>query len=222
MGDQVIPLRGVRGMIAVNMRRSLDEAAQLTHHASCDVTNLLQYKESLSQKGFKVSVEDLFCKCLIDVLKDYPFMNGHIEENNIYLSESIHLSIAIALEDNLLVAPTIFEGQNLSLIEINQSRKELVKRARQGKLSIAEMTKGTFTISNLGLSRVEHFTPIINIPQIAILGIGQTVKRPIVNSDGDIETRSIVGLSLTFDHRAVDGGPAAAFLSSLCERIEQV
>lgn len=219
--DEVIPLKGMRGMIADNMRRSLDEAAQLTHHADCDVTGLLNHKEELASQGVKISVEDLLCDCVIKALESHPAMNGRVEERDICLSQAIALSIAIALPGNLLVAPTIFNAEKLSLQERADARKDLVQRAKAGKLTMAEMTKGTFTVSNLGLSRVTHFTPIINIPQIAILGIGQTVKRPWVVEGGAIEVRSILGLSLTFDHRAVDGGPAAAFLTSLCEYIEQ-
>ncbi|MGF1863979.1 2-oxo acid dehydrogenase subunit E2 [Enterovibrio norvegicus] len=222
MSDNVIALKGMRGMIADNMRRSLDEAAQLTHHASCDVTRLLAYKKLLNDEGIKVSVEDLLCDCVVSTLQAHPAMNGRVKGKDIVLSSAIHLSVAIALPGNLLVAPTIFDAETLSLQQKGEARKALIAKARKGKLSIAEMTKGTFTVSNLGLSRVEHFTPIINIPQIAILGIGQTVKRPEINDQGDIEARSMLGLSLTFDHRAVDGGPAAAFLTSLCECIEQV
>lgn len=222
MRDEIIPLKGMRGMIADNMRRSLDEAAQLTHHTDCDATGLLAYKNRLSSEGVKVSIEDLLCDCIVKALELHPVLNGRVEGTDICLSKAIHLSIAIALPGNLLVAPTIFDAETLSLQERGEARKDLISRAKIGKLTMAEMTKGTFTVSNLGLSRVSYFTPIINIPQIAILGIGQTVKRPMVMENGDVEVRSMLGLSLTFDHRAVDGGPAAAFLTTLCEKIEQV
>lgn len=219
---QVVPLKGMRGMIADNMRRSLDEAAQLTHHAECDVTALLDLKQRLAEQGTRVSVEDLLCDRIVQALLAHPELNGRVEDREVHLSPSIHLSVAIALPGNLLVAPTLFEAEKSSLSERATARKELVARAKTGKLSVAEMTKGTFTVSNLGLSRVRHFTPIINIPQIAILGIGQTVQCPRVMDDGSIAVRSVMGLSLTFDHRAVDGGPAADFLTALCELIEQV
>lgn len=220
--DRVIPLKGMRGMIADNMRRSLDEAAQLSHHADCDLSALLAHKEQLAAQAIKVSVEDLLCDCLVRALQRHPALNGRVEEREVRLTKAIHLSVAIALPGNLLVAPTIFNADTCSLAERSVARKDLIARARVGKLSVAEMTKGTFTVSNLGLSRVRYFTPIINIPQIAILGIGQTVKRPWVMADGSVGVRSMMGLSLTFDHRAVDGGPAADFLSTLCELIEQV
>ncbi|MEH6649893.1 MAG: 2-oxo acid dehydrogenase subunit E2 [Motiliproteus sp.] len=220
--DQAIPLKGMRGMIADNMRRSLDEAAQLSLHADCDVTALLDHKGQLAAQEINVSVEDLLCEYIVKALQRHPALNGRVEDRNVHLSQSIHLSVAIALPGNLLVAPTIFNADECTLLERSEARKELIKRAKVGKLSVAEMTKGTFTVSNLGLSRVRYFTPIINIPQIAIIGIGQTVKRPCVMADDSVVVRSMMGLSLTFDHRAVDGGPAADFLSTLCELIEQV
>ncbi len=220
--NKIIPLKGMRGMIADNMRRSLDEAAQLTHHADCDVTALLARKQQLADEGTRVSIEDLLCDRIVAALVEHPALNGRVEGKEVHLSASIHLSIAIALPGNLLVAPTIFDAEKCTLADRAAGRKDLVARAKAGKLSVAEMTKGTFTVSNLGLSRVRHFTPIINIPQIAILGIGQTVQQPTVAADGSLTVRSVMGLSLTFDHRAVDGGPAAAFLTTLCELIEQV
>ncbi|MEH6628182.1 MAG: dihydrolipoamide acetyltransferase family protein [Motiliproteus sp.] len=220
--NQVIPLKGMRGAIADNMRRSLDEAAQLTHHAECDMTALLAYKKRVSEAGVKVSIEDLLIEQVVKALVRFPELNGRVEGRDICLSKAIHLSVAIGLPGGLLVAPTIFNADDLTLHGRAAARKDVVTRAKIGKLTVAEMTKGTFTVSNLGLSRVSHFTPIINIPQIAILGIGRTVERPWVTKDGDITVRSIMGLSLTFDHRAVDGGPAANFLSSLCELIEGV
>ncbi len=218
--ERIIPLRGMRGMIADNMRRSLAEAAQLTHHAECDASALLRRKKRLTEAGLKVSLEDLLIRCTIDTLADHPALNGRVEDQEIRLSAAVHMSVAIALPDNGLVAPAIFEADAMSLEALAAARQDLFARARAGKLSVKEMTGGTFTISNLGLSRVRFFTPILNLPQIAILGLGQTARRPWVTEDGAAGIRSIMGLSLTFDHRAVDGAPAAQFLSALCEAIE--
>ncbi|MBY4675023.1 dihydrolipoamide acetyltransferase family protein [Marinobacterium arenosum] len=219
--ERVIPLRGVRGMIADNMRKSLDEAAQLTHHADCDATALFETKDRLAEQGVKVSIEDLIAQAVVAALGRHPELNGRVEQGEIRLSSRVHLSMAMALPGNLLVAPAIFDACELPLMERSAARRDLLQRARSGKLSVTEMTGGTFTISNLGLSRVRHFTPIVNLPQIAILGIGETRRKPWVMKDGRIAVRRIMGLSLSFDHRAVDGAPAAAFLSDLCEQIEQ-
>jgi pyruvate/2-oxoglutarate dehydrogenase complex dihydrolipoamide acyltransferase (E2) component len=218
---KVIPLRGVRGMIADNMRRSLDEAAQLSHHADCDATALFATKARLAEQGIKVSIEDLIAQAVITTLARHADVNGRVEGREIQLSPAVHLSFAMALPGNLLVAPTLFNACSQSLEARSEARRELQSRARSGKLSVPEMTGGTFTLSNLGLSRVRHFTPIVNLPQIAILGIGETRLQPWVTPDGQISARRIMGLSLSFDHRALDGGPAGAFLSDLCDQIEQ-
>jgi pyruvate dehydrogenase E2 component (dihydrolipoamide acetyltransferase) len=218
---KVIPLRGVRGMIADNMRKSLDEAAQLSHHADCDATALFETKARLAEQGIKVSIEDLIAQALITTLARHPDVNGRVEGREIQLNSAVNLSFAMTLPGNLLVAPTLFNTDSQSLMERSDARRELQTRARSGKLSVPEMTGGTFTISNLGLSRVRHFTPIVNLPQIAILGIGETRLKPWVMPDGQISVRRIMGLSLSFDHRALDGGPAGAFLSDLCDQIEQ-
>lgn len=217
----VIPLRGVRGMIADNMRKSLDEAAQLSHHADCDATALFETKARLAEQGIKVSIEDLIAQALISTLARHPDVNGRVEGREIQLNPAVHLSFAMTLPGNLLVAPTLFNADSQSLMERSDARRALQTRARSGKLSVPEMTGGTFTISNLGLSRVRHFTPIVNLPQIAILGIGETRLKPWVMPEGQISVRRIMGLSLSFDHRALDGGPAGAFLSDLCDQIEQ-
>lgn len=219
--DKVIPMRGMRGMIADNMRRSLDEAAQLTHHAECDATELFATRERLAGKGVKVSIEDLVAQAVITTLGEHPELNGRVEDKEIRLHDAIHLSFAMALPGNLLAAPTLFNAGEFSLMERSEARKALAQRAVNGKLTVPEMTGGTFTLSNLGLSRVQHFTPIVNLPQIAILGIGETRLKPRVMPDYSIEPRRIMGLSLSFDHRAVDGAPAAAFLTDLCNLIEK-
>lgn len=219
--NRIVPLRGVRGMIADNMRKSLNEAAQLTHHAECDATPLFETKTRLAEQGIKVSIEDLVAHAVVAVLNHHPDLNGRVEGKEICFSAKTHLSMAMALPGNLLVAPAIFSADNMSLTDRAEARRELLQRAKTGKLTVAEMTGGTFTISNLGLSRVRHFTPIVNVPQIAILGVGQTRATPWVMDDGNIAVRQIMGLSLSFDHRAVDGAPAANFLTDLCQHIEQ-
>ena len=216
-----IPLKGLRGMIASNMRRSLDEAAQLTHHAECELDSLLSYKETLAASGTRVSIEDLLADCVVKTLEKHPGLNGRLEEKEIRHYRNVHLGFAIALPGDKLIAPVVFDANEKTLAERAEARKSMLERARSGDLSVPEMTAGTFTLSNLGRSRVRFFTPIINLPQLAILGIGETYRRPVENSAGQWETRRFMGLSLTFDHRAVDGGPAAEFLTDLCEVIER-
>ncbi len=219
-GERRVPLRGVRGMIADKMTKSLQEAAQLTYHATLDATRLVAKKESLKCEGVAASIEDLLIDAVVDTLRGFPDINGRVEGREIVLSEAVHLSVAMALPGNLLVAPTIFDAHAMSIAERRAARQGLSARAKTNKLTVTEMTGGTFTVSNLGLTRVEHFTPIINAPQIAILGVGQMVDRAVRDVDGNLAWRPHMGLSLTCDHRAIDGSPSADFLTALCEHIE--
>ncbi|CAD0187203.1 Dihydrolipoyllysine-residue acetyltransferase component of pyruvate dehydrogenase complex [Ruegeria sp. THAF57] len=222
MSDAVktVPLKGVRGMIADGMVKSLHTAAQLTHHGSADATALLAEKDRLAGQGVKASVEDLLMLATIRAVKANPDANGRVEGREIKLSQAVDLSVAIALPGNLLVAPAIFRAGEMDVSQLRAARQDLAARAKTNKLSVTEMTGGTFSISNLGLTRVEHFTPIINAPQICILGIGRMVDKLVRGADGGIDLRPHVGLSLTFDHRALDGAPAGDLLTSICDEIE--
>ena len=220
-GDKVIRLTAMRGMIASKMLESLSTSAQLTHMTECDTTGLSAMKARLLAEGLKVSVEDLIVDAVVQSLKAHPGLNGHLQNNEIHLKSAIHVAVAIALPGDLLVAPAIFDAGTKTLAERVIARRDLVERAKTNKLTVKEMTGGTFTISNIGLTRVRHFTPILNVPQIAILGVGETALRPwVVN--GRLEPRPIMGLSLTFDHRAVNGAPAADFLTTLATTIERM
>lgn len=218
---EVIPLKGMRGMIADKMHKSLANTAQLTHHARCDVTALDRRRAAIRDAGGAASVQDILLYYLVATLREYPAVNGTLEENEIRLHDAVSLSVAVSLDGGLLVAPALFDVQAMTLENFAAARRELVARAQAGKLSVKEMTGGTFTVSNLGLTRVRYFTPILNIPQIAIIGIGGREEQLTRMADGNIESRFFMGLSLTFDHRAVNGEPAAAFLEALCRRIEE-
>ncbi|RNF32866.1 2-oxo acid dehydrogenase subunit E2 [Paracoccus methylarcula] len=217
---RVVHLRGARGMIADKMVASLSVAAQLTHHARADMSAVMRAKGTLAEEGIRASVEDLLMAALIRVLKRHPDLNGIVREREVHLSPQVDLCVAIALPGNLLAAPAIFGAGDKSIAELRAARQDLATRAKSNKLSVAEMTGGTFTVSNLGTSRVEQFTPILNAPQIAILGIGRIVETAVRDGD-DLVWRPFAGLSLTFDHRAVDGAPAAEFLGDLCTEIEE-
>ena len=219
-GIRTVPLKGVRGMIADAMVKSLSTAAQLTHHGSADASALMAEKARLSEVGTKASVEDLLMLSVVRALKKVPDANGKVVEREVHLQDAVDLSVAIALPGNLLVAPAIFGADKMDVTELRAARQDLAERAKTNKLTVTEMTGGTFTISNLGLTRVEHFTPILNQGQICILGIGRMVERAVRAADGGIELCPHVGLSLTFDHRALDGAPAGELLTAICEEVE--
>ncbi len=219
-GVRTVPLKGVRGMIADAMVKSLATAAQLTHHGSADASALLAEKARLAAGGTKASVEDLLMLAVIRALKKHPDANGRTKDREVHLHEAIDLSVAIALPGNLLVAPAVSGAGDMDVSALRSARQDLAARAKINKLTVTEMTGGTFTITNLGLTRVEHFTPILNAGQICILGIGCMTDRPVRAPDGGIELRPFVGLSLTFDHRALDGAPAGDLLTTICEEVE--
>ncbi|MEM1416188.1 MAG: 2-oxo acid dehydrogenase subunit E2 [Myxococcota bacterium] len=216
----VVPLRGIRGMVAAKMLASATGTAPVTHHALADVSALEARKEALARDGRKVSVEDLVLEAVVRCLGRHRWLNGRIEDREVRLEARIHLSVAIALPDNGLVAPTIFDAQELDVEGLRERRRDLSARARTNALRVPEMTGGTFTVSNLGRSRVRFFTPLLNAPQIAILGLGTTERVAVPDAEGGLTWRPRMGLSLTFDHRAVDGAPAAAFLGDVCATLE--
>ncbi|MCY4301325.1 MAG: 2-oxo acid dehydrogenase subunit E2 [Aestuariivita sp.] len=220
--EHIVSLKGARGMIADAMLNSLATSAQVTHHGSADATSLLAEKERLKEEGKRVSVEDLLMLAVARALKKHPDANGRVDGLKVHLHNSINLSVAIALPGNILVAPTIFGAGDMDVSTLRATRQDLTARARINKLSVTEMTGGTFTISNLGLTRVEHFTPILNAGQICILGIGRITDRAVRGVEGDVKLHPNVGLSLTFDHRALNGAPAGDLLTTICEEIESL
>ncbi|OMG68549.1 acetoin dehydrogenase [Stutzerimonas balearica] len=215
-----VPLKGMRKMIAAKMLESLQTTAQLTHHAECRLDALKARRAELKAEGSAVSVQDLLLLKVIETLKAHPGLNATLDGEVIEHHAAVHLGLAIPLPGDLLVAPALFDADRLDGEGLYQARKALADKALAGKLSVKELTGATFTVSNLGLSRVHHFTPVLNPPQVAILGIGGVQRRLELGPSGELVEVEWMGLSLTFDHRAVNGAPAADFLDDLCRRIE--
>jgi len=216
-----VPLKGMRKMIAAKMLESLQTTAQLTHHAECRLDALKARRAELKAAGSAVSVQDLVLLKVIETLKAHPGLNATLADEVIHHHAAVHLGLAIPLPGDLLVAPALFNAEQLDGEELCQARKALVEKALASKLSVKELTGATFTVSNLGLSRVHHFTPVLNPPQVAILGIGGVQRRLELSASGALVEVEWLGLSLTFDHRAVNGAPAADVLDDLCRRIEE-
>lgn len=206
-------------MIARKMTESLSASAQVSFSARANASHLVAIREAWKATGVPVGVEDLLLIAVRDALIDFPSVNATADADGIKVYEEICVSVAIAL-DNGLVAPALPDLRGLSLEQIVTLRRDLVQRAREGKLSVPEMSFGTFTISNLGASRVEHFTPILNGGQMGILGIGRLTSAVFVDDNGQIGTRPELMLSLTTDHRVLDGAPSAQFFSSIIDRLE--
>jgi pyruvate dehydrogenase E2 component (dihydrolipoamide acetyltransferase) len=214
---QLIPLTGMRGTIAQRMHQSLQTTAQLTLITEADVTELKDLREKLNQE-YDLTYTDLLLKAVARALPEHPRLNGWVLEGGLQVSPEINLGMAVALADGLIV-PVVHNTEHKSLKEIAGETRQLAQKAREGKLQPGEVSGGTFTITNLGMYGIDAFTPIINLPEVAILGVGRMVEKPIRGSQG-ILWRQMLTLSLTFDHRAVDGAPAAAFLQAITRQLE--
>lgn len=209
---KTIPFVGMRQMIADNMLGSLHGMAQVSVSTEVDVTELVELREQLKQK-FEVTYTDLIVKAAAQALRQHPRLNATLEGDAIRLLDEINIGVGVALEEGLIV-PVIRDADRLDLREISAAVRDLAAKARSNTLSLEEVTGGTFTITNLGAYGVDVFTPIINPPEAAILGVGRIVEKLAIYR-GEAARRSMMVLSLTFDHRVVDGAPAAAFLQTL-------
>ena len=214
---RVIPFVGMRQAIAEHMVESLHSMAQLTMMMEVDVTELVKLREQI-KADFEVTYTDLLVKAVARVLRGHPILNATLVGDEIHQLESIHIGVAVALPDGLIV-PVVRDADKRTVQEIAQEVRRLAQGARDGTLSVDEVTGSTFTITNLGAYGVDGFTPIINAPEAAILGVGRIVERVVVHDD-QIARRKMMVLSLTVDHRLVDGAPGAEFMRSLKELLE--
>jgi len=215
----------IRQVISTSMLGSLREMAQLTHHHSFDAGNVLSlrrdFKAAADERLTKISIGDMILFAVSRVLKDHPDVNSHLLEGNILRKfNAVHLGVAIDTPRGLIV-PTIFHADHKSLAQISAELKALAETARAGNISPDCLTGATFTVSNLGPTGVEVFTPIINPPQVAILGVCGSVAKIRMDADG-AKPYSSIGLSLTYDHRAIDGAPASRFAQDLCRKLEDI
>ncbi len=210
------PLRGMRKVIAERMWQSLQATAQLTITTEVDVTALVGRKQQQAQE-FPLTYTDLLVEAAAGALRAHPRLRVTVDAEGIEPQEAIHVGVAVALDEGLIV-PVIRDADRKSLAEIAAESRALAERARAGTLGVDAVQGGIFTITNLGMYGVDAFTPILNQPQVAILGVGRIVQKPAVH-EGQIAIRSMMTLSLTFDHRIVDGAPAAAFLRDVAARL---
>ncbi len=214
------PMEGMRKAIADNMHASLHGAAQLTLVSEADVTNCVDLIKDLRNlhkrdKNFRLSMNDVLIKVVAKALSKHPRMNSTFDGEMITRHEQVNMGVAVALPEGLMV-PVLHNAHNMNLIQIAKEARLLAGRARKGEVTPDDMSGGTFTITNMGHSVVDFFTPILKPSETGILGVGRVVEKPVVR-DGAVVIRSIMGLSLTFDHRVEDGAPAAEFLKTVVE-----
>ncbi|WZP00206.1 dihydrolipoamide acetyltransferase family protein [Isosphaeraceae bacterium EP7] len=212
----------IRRTIAARMVESRRTTAPVTLMTTIDATNLvslrLQFRDARSPKAPVPSFTDFFIKLTALALADHPMLNARWADDRIELSNEAHVGFAVDTEAGLLV-PVVRGAGELGLRQIAERSLALIGQAREGHLPAADMRGGTFTITNLGAFGIEAFTPIINSPECAILGLGRIARQPVTIGE-QIVSRERMTLSLTFDHRIVDGGPAARFLQDLSLMVE--
>ena len=216
--EEVKPMSGMRKAIAKNMLASVQTSPTVTFNLGIDMTEMKRYREQLKAKEIKVSYTDLLVKFVAKALTEFPLLNCSVEDNKIIYKHYVNMGVAVAL-DNGLVVPNIADADKKSLAEISAEVKEMAKQAREGKLPPEKLKGGTFTITNLGMYGIESFTPIINQPEVAILGVN-TMEDKVVVRNGEMCIRPIMNLSLTADHRVVDGSVAAEFLQRVKSLME--
>jgi pyruvate dehydrogenase E2 component (dihydrolipoamide acetyltransferase) len=219
---RTIPFEGIRRVVAERLHESLQTMAQLTISREAEVAGLVARRRQLAPgfeaaTGVHLTYTDLLIHEVARLLGEHGLLNSTLVDGSILVSDEVHMGFAVALADGLIV-PVIRDVHRLSLGDIARGRVELAAKAQAGTLTLEEIEGGTFTISNLGAFGADTFTPIINPPQCAILGTGRIVEKPAV-VDGEVVVRPAMWLSLTFDHRLVDGAPAANFLQALAEHM---
>jgi pyruvate dehydrogenase E2 component (dihydrolipoamide acetyltransferase) len=219
-----VPLKGVRAIIADRMGTSVHTTARVTLFMEVDATEFVNMRERLKARvekdwGFAPGYNDLLAKIVALALRQYPYMNARLTSDAIERLAHVNLGMAVETERGLLV-PVIRDADRKSLRQFGQEFREVVERARNSRALPDDLTGGTFTITNLGMYDVMAFTPVINLPEAAILGVGNITPQPVASGD-QVVIRKIMYLSLVFDHRLVDGAPAAQFLQYIKGLIEE-
>ena len=219
---EVIPMGGIREIIAERMTMSLQTNASVTLHTEVDATAFVELRGMLNDKlqarEVNLTYTDLLVKVVANALREHPRLNATLTDEGIHLLTEINIGVAVALDDGLVV-PVVRNADKERLSEISEQVRGFAERARSNQLTPGELQGGTFTITNLGNFGIDAFTPIINPPESAILGVGRILKKPVVHDD-EIVVRSMLTLSLTFDHRVIDGAPAAQFLQTVSSYIQ--
>jgi pyruvate dehydrogenase E2 component (dihydrolipoamide acetyltransferase) len=223
-----VPLSNVRKIIATAMHRSLQNSAQLTHHLSANAVNMLQLRREIKKRkeegyAYDITLNDMVCYAVVRSLLIHREANAHFLGEHIRIFDEVNLGMAVDTDRGLMV-PTLLNADSYSLPELSLRLKDIAQNSKKGSISpdLIVPEAATFTVSNLGNYGVEMFTPVINLPQVGILGVNTIIQRPATLADGSFGFLPFIGLSLTYDHRAIDGGPATLFLAEIKKQIEQI
>jgi len=218
---EIRPLTNIRKIIAKAMHQSLQSSAQLTHHLSADARMLLSCRKKAKASGLDFTLNDFICFAVVKALQIYPQVNAHLADEKLKLFKNVHLGIAVDTERGLMV-PVIKNADGYNLKGLSKQMHDLATASRTGSIDpdLISPQAASFTVSNLGNYGVEMFTPVINLPQVAILGVNTIIYRPKPLEDGTLAIVPQIGLSLTYDHRALDGGEATRFVKEIANQIE--
>ena len=219
--DIIKPLTNMRKIIGKRMTESKHAAPHVTITTEANVNKTIALRNKLNAKNsdIRFSYTDILVKMAATALRSMPMMNASIDGDNIIIHDRINIGVAVALEEGLLV-PVVKDADRKGLKAICNDTKDLIGKVRGNKLTGDELVGGTFTISNLGNYDIDGFTPIINLPECAILGVGRIVRKPIVNENDEIVPASMMTLSLSFDHRIADGALGAQLLKMIKDYLE--
>ena len=220
---EIKPLSNMRKIIAKAMHASLQNSAQLTHHLGADARRLLELRKKAKALEINITINDMICYAVILALKKFPRANAHFLGDNMKIFNKVHLGLAVDTERGLMV-PVIKNADDLTLQGLSSQFKEVAEACRKGNVNpeLLSSEAASFTVSNLGNYGVEIFTPVINLPQVAILGVNTIIPRPKDLGDGVYGFVPYLGLSLTYDHRALDGGEATRFVKQVAIEIENL
>jgi pyruvate dehydrogenase E2 component (dihydrolipoamide acetyltransferase) len=217
--SQEIPIAGVRKVIFKNMHLSLTTQAQLTLHTEASAAEMMRLRSRLNAAGAKVSYNAVLVKVIAQALKQHPLVNASVEGEMIKVWRQVHVGVAMDLGRGLIV-PKVRNAESKSIREISADIERLVETAKAGSLALDDLTLGTFTLTNLGAWDIDDFTPIVNHPESAILGVGRIIDKPVAR-EAQVVVEPRMALSLSFDHRIIDGAPGAAFLKTIKDMIEE-
>jgi pyruvate dehydrogenase E2 component (dihydrolipoamide acetyltransferase) len=214
------PLKGVRKIVSEGMARSVHTTARVTLFREVDAGQFARARERFIAQGVSVSYNDLLIHICAVALREFPAANARLGEGQIEYLDQVNVGLAVDTERGLLV-PVVHDADRLTLPQIAAETARLVAAARSGRIPPDDLSGGTFTVTNLGMFGVEGFTPVINLPECCILGVGKIVRKPVVIDErGTIAVQPTMTLSLVFDHRVIDGAPAARFLDRIAQLVE--
>lgn len=218
---RIVPLEGVRGIVSQRMAESAHTTARVTLMREANASALMAFRARLKAQDMEVAYNDLLIVMCAAALKEHPGANARLTEHGIEQLPDVHIGLAVDTDRGLLV-PVIHDAHRRSLLEIAAESRRLIEEARSGRISPDDLTGGTFTLTSLGTYGVDAFTPVINLPECCILGVGRIVRKPVVDERTDaVVVQPRITLSLVFDHRVIDGAPAARFFSRVVELVEE-